>query len=419
MQEEIWAATVLARCTALAACTEEPGRITRTAYSPALAAAYQLIGEWATAAGLEWHVDAAGNFIATYPACATTDSSPPTLVIGSHLDTVPDGGRYDGALGVLLGLTLLEALAGRALPFAVQLVGFVDEEGVRFNQPFLGSEGYVGSFRREWLALRDQEGTTVAEAMITFGLDPDRVLTHCSVPERPLGYLEFHLEQGPILEQRGLPLGIVTRIVGITRARVHFGGRAAHAGTTPMEARRDALAGAAAFVVALEEQARRTPGAVATVGMLSVEPGASNVIPGAATLSLDIRHQDDEVRRGLVDWAYEQAQAIAEVRGLTMQWQTIREVRATPLDRHLTELLEEAVAAVGLPVLRLASGAGHDAMVLARVMPAAMVFIRTPGGLSHHPDERVEASDITAALQVGLAFVERLAAQTAFRGGTA
>ncbi len=403
---------VLHRCDELATCSEESGRLTRTCLSPALREVHRRLATWVEAAGMRWRVDAVGNFLARYPA--DHEEGAPVLVIGSHLDTVPDAGRYDGTLGVLLGLALVEQLAGRCLPFAIELVGFVDEEGVRFDIPFLGSSSYVGAFVPEWLERRDWQGVTLGEALRAFGLDPARALGGGSLPPATLGYLEFHIEQGPILERADLPVGVVTAIVGITRARLTFRGQAAHAGTTPMAERRDALAGAAEFVLAVESAGRAAPGLVATVGELVVRPGASNVVPGEVTCSLDVRHQDDATRVQAVQALRQQAEAIAAARGLELDWHCVSETAATPLDPELTALLADAVASVGLPVYQLPSGAGHDAMVLARRVPAAMLFLRTPGGLSHHPAERVEFGDVVVALQVGAAFLERLAAA---RGG--
>jgi allantoate deiminase len=405
MNWQACAEEVLRRCAVLAQFSEEPGRLTRRFLSRAYADVVAQIRAWAEAARMEVTVDGIGNVLATYPG---RRPGAPFLVIGSHLDTVPDAGRYDGALGVVLGLTLVEALAGHRLSYGIQVVGFSDEEGVRYGIPFLGSRGYVGQFEPAWLEVRDHEGTTLREALRHFGLDPERAAQNCSLPERALGYLEFHIEQGPVLEEAGVPVGIVTGIVGMTRASVTFHGIAAHAGTTPMGARRDALAGAASFIVAVERLARSIPGLVATVGQVDVQPGATNVVPGTVGLSLDVRHADDRVRQAAVQRLHRQAARVAAVRKLAVEWSISDDRQAIQFDNWLRDLLEVTLWESGHPVVHLTSGAGHDAMVLAQHLPSALLFLRCAGGISHHPAERVDVDDVAVALAAGHAFLQRL-----------
>jgi allantoate deiminase len=412
------AATVLRRCDELAVFSEVPGQLTRRSFSPPMHDVHNTIAQWMGAAGMAVRRDSVGNLIGRYPA---RQPDAPVLVIGSHLDTVPNAGRYDGVLGVMLGLALVEALGGRRLSYALEVVGFMDEEGVRFAIPFIGSLGYVGALPSDWLTRPDADGITLREAITSFGLVADNAGRQAALPERALGYLEFHIEQGPVLEHAGLPVGVVEAIAGATRVQVTFHGRAAHAGTTPMTARRDALAGAAAFVLAAEHRAQGTSGLVATVGQVTVLPGASNVVPEAAHLALDVRHANDAVRNDALATLQTEAEEIARSRGLRVTWTTVADVPAVRLDPLFVALLETATHEIGVPVRRLVSGAGHDAMILARYLPAAMLFLRCAEGISHHPDERVTVDDIATALHVGEVVLDLLDQRlTAFqaRSGT-
>ena len=312
-------------------------------------------------------------------------------MIGSHLDTVPDAGKYDGALGVLLGLAAVRALGGRRLPFAVEVVGFCEEEGVRYRTPYLGSLALAGRFDPALLDRTDADGVAMADAFRAFGLDPARVAAAAYPPGRVLGYLEAHIEQGPVLESRGLPLGVVTAIAGQSRLRVTFVGRAGHAGTSPMDLRRDALPAAAEFVLEVERLARSVDGLRATVGVVAAEPGAVNVVPGSATLSLDVRHADDAARGRRGRRLLGSAEAIASPRGACAfrvdQARAPRRGPGRPGPDRPARLGRRA--APGSSPRRLVSGAGHDAAVMAAMAPMAMLFLRSPGGVSHHPDESV------------------------------
>jgi allantoate deiminase len=383
--------TAVERCRLLAACTEEPGRITRTYLSAPMKQVHALIGQWLIAAGCEVRIDAVGNLRASRPGARQGDP----FVIGSHLDTVPNSGAFDGILGVMLGVALLENL-----PHDIELIGFSEEEGVRYGVPFIGSRAVVGTLDASLIE-------RISGAIRDFGLDPARI-PEARLPSNVFGYLEFHIEQGPVLEHAGVPLGIVEGIAGQSRLMVHFEGRANHAGTTPMALRHDALAGAAEWIGAMERIAREIRKLVATVGRITVEPGAGNVIAGAAHASLDVRHVSDEVRQRGVRSILEAADAIAQRRGLGVRTELILDQAAVPMDADLTARLLRAANAEGLGSRSMASGAGHDAMILAPHMPAAMLFMRSPGGISHHPDEAVNLEDVAAALACGARFLADL-----------
>jgi allantoate deiminase len=339
-----------------------------------------------------------------------TGSSAKRLFLGSHLDSVPHAGAFDGILGVVLGIALVERLGARRLPYALEVVGFSDEEGVRFGLPFVGSRGFTGTLSADVLERRDANGRTVADAIRAFGLDPNE-LDDAQPSANALGYLEFHIEQGPVLDQLALPLGIVGAIAGQSRVSVTFTGAANHAGTTPMNARRDALAGAAEWIAAVEQHARNTPGLVATVGRIETQPGATNVIAGTCRASLDVRHADDGIRTMSVKQLIDSAREIGMRRRLELTCEPHLDQASVPMSPALVARLERSVARAGYPVHRMTSGAGHDAMIVAACMPAAMLFLRSPGGISHHPDESVIEGDVDAALTVGLAFLDELASE--------
>jgi allantoate deiminase len=401
------AAEVLARCKTLARCSEDAGSLRRTFLSPPMRDCHQAIGAWLKPLGMVPAVDAAGNLRAVYPAASDNAA---TLLIGSHLDTVPNAGAYDGMLGVILAIALLEQLDGQQLPFAVEIIGFSEEEGVRFGIPFIGSRALVGRLDEELLNKRDPNGISLREAIQNFGLDPSQIPTAALQYENVLGYLEFHIEQGPVLDALALPLGTVDAIVGQTRLAITFTGQANHAGTTPMNARRDALAGAAQWMVAVENEARRAPGLVATVGFIEAHPGASNVIPGEVRVTLDVRHSSDEVRTQWVRRLTASALEIAARRGLGLDSATLLEQSAVAMDPVLMSEIVTAVRASGSTAHQMPSGAGHDAMILAERVPAAMIFLRSPGGTSHHPAESVLAEDVACAIESGVHLLKRLAA---------
>jgi allantoate deiminase len=395
---------VIERCRLLARASEEPGFTTRTFLSEPMHAIHRHVRGWMEKTGMSVAVDHVGNLRGVY---AGTQPASRRLLIGSHLDTVPHAGAFDGVLGVLIGVSLIELLEDRRLPFAIEVAGFSEEEGVRFGAPFIGSRALVGDIDEDLLERLDASGMSVSETIEAFGLDPARIVEACAGDDT-FGYLEFHIEQGPVLDSLGLPLGIVEAICGQSRVDVNFEGNASHAGTTPMHMRRDALAAAAEWMSAVECEAREVSNAVATVGRLEVSPGASNVVPGSIRATLDVRHADDIVRRDLVAQLLRSAGQIAACRCLRVSHEQRFDQAAVAMDSDLTSLLERAVLSAGYPVRRMPSGAGHDAMIMARRMPAAMLFLRSPGGISHHPDECVLVEDVAAALSAGMRFLEEL-----------
>jgi len=399
---------VMARADALARLSEEQGRLARRSYTDAMHRANAEVAEWMRAAGMDVLRDCAGNLVGRY---AANRPGTRTLILGSHLDTVRDAGKYDGPLGILVALAAVEHLNrhGRRLPFAVEIICFADEEGVRFGSAYLGSKVVAGTFDRAYLDLRDSDGISVAEAMRAFGGDPDKLEVGRRRPDALLGYCEVHIEQGPVLEANDLPVGVVAAIAGQSRISVTFEGAAGHAGTVPMDLRRDALCAAAEFVLAVEALARSEPGLVATVGELSAAPGASNVIPGVALLSLDVRHAENAVREQACRSLRERAEAIARARAVHARWQVIQETRAIACAPDLDRLLEQAIRAAGYRVHRLVSGAGHDAVAMADVTPVAMLFVRCKGGISHNPAESVAVEDVVVAITVLHRFLELVA----------
>jgi len=401
------AAEAIRRCRILAACTEEPGATTRTFLSPPMRDVHAYVTGWMTAAGMSVQVDHAGNIRGTYRSGAPDAAR---LIVASHLDTVPSAGAFDGVLGVMLGIALVEAFEGRRVPVAIEVIGFSEEEGVRFGVPFIGSRALAGTLDADMLGRRDRHGRSVADAIRAFGLDPARV-PEAAFERDAAGYLEFHIEQGPVLDTRGLPLAVVDAIAGQSRMTLTFSGAANHAGTTPMAMRRDALAGTAEWIVAVERAAATIDGLAGTVGRIENTPNVGNMIAGRSLVSLDVRHREDAVRVRAYEDLLRLAGEIATRRGLVLAYEHLLDQPATPMDGMLTTLLARAVESTGTPVEHLTSGAGHDAMILATVMPAAMLFVRSPGGVSHHPDEAVHDADVAAALAAGLRFVELLAAE--------
>ncbi|MFN7961216.1 MAG: allantoate amidohydrolase [Thermoanaerobaculia bacterium] len=394
----------------LGAVSDEPGRLSRIFLSPAMARAGLQVAEWMRQAGLEVREDSLGNRIGRLPS---PRPSARTLLLGSHLDTVRDAGRFDGALGVLLPIVAAAELRrrGRTLPFHLEILGFSEEEGVRFASAYLGSKGYCGRLQEADLELRDRDGLTVRQALEALAGGAFTLPGPAHRRAELLGYLEVHIEQGPVLEAKKLPLGVVSAIAGQTRARLSWRGRAGHAGTTPMALRHDALAGASELVLAAERLALDHPPLVATVGALEARPGAPNVIPGQVVHSLDVRHPDDGARKQALAALKAQAREIARHRRLGLEWRVTQDHGATACSPGLSALLAESVRATTGRALSLPSGAGHDAVVLSRLAPIAMLFVRCRGGLSHHPDEHVDPADLEAALAATLDFLERLAAR--------
>jgi allantoate deiminase len=371
---------------------------------------HEEIARWMKPLGAHVRVDAAGNLRGFYPAA---QPKAPRLLIGSHLDTVPNAGAYDGILGAVLAITLLEGLQGRRLPFGIEVVGFSEEEGVRFGAPFIGSRALVGRLDQNILDLRDAQGISVRKAIENFGLNP-REIPQAELENDTLAYLEFHIEQGPVLEKLNQPLAAVEAIAGQSRLEFTFLGRANHAGTTPMHLRCDAIAGAAEWIGRVEHVARAVPGLVATVGKFEAKPGAANVIAEEVRLTLDVRHGFDDVRTRAVEDLIFQSNEITARRGLSVRESILSSQVAVAMDSFLTAEIEQAIRKTGCKPHRMVSGAGHDAMILAERVPAAMIFLRTPGGISHDPAESVAVEDVEKAIECGLHLLDQLASSPEF-----
>ncbi|HKB57794.1 MAG TPA: allantoate amidohydrolase [Lacunisphaera sp.] len=399
--------------------TDEPGQLTRTFLSPAMRRANQLVAGWMKEAGLKVRVDSVGNLIGRLES---KNRGAKTLLLGSHLDTVRDAGKYDGPLGVLLPIVTLGELKRRGikLPFSVEVLGFSEEEGVRFASAYLGSKGYCGKLRAKDLVMRDAGGVSVREVIerwngLTSRRSGKRVgvnalhLKAAHTRSELMGYVEVHIEQGPVLEAKNLAVGVISAIAGQSRFKLTWTGKAGHAGTTPMALRRDALSGAAEFALAAEKLARGTAGLVITIGSLTTSPGVANVIPGQVVHTLDVRHAKDSVRRAALFKLGRLAAAVIRKRGLKIVWQRTQDNRAMTCSPDLTAQLARSVSAVQGKSQALVSGAGHDGVVMSTLTLVAMLFVRCRDGLSHHPDEYASPKDLAVALRVLVDFLERLA----------
>ena len=389
------------RCDALARHSELPGGLTRVYLSKENRAANELVLGWMREAGMQASLDAIGNVVGRYEG-----EKRPCLMLGSHLDTVRDAGRYDGMLGVITAIECVAALKGRRLPFSIEVVGFGDEEGVRFGTTMLGSRAIAGALDLSVLDTKDAAGVSVRDALREFGLDPAGVPKVARKKGDVAAYAELHIEQGPVLEAEGLPVGVVTAINGFSRLRTTIHGMAGHAGTVPMNLRRDALAAAAECVLAVERIARAEPELVGTVGRIEAKPGAINVIPGEVQFTIDIRAPRDEQRHQAVMAARTEIEAIARRRGLSAKVETIQELGVAACAPWLMRQLERAVAAEGVRVRKLPSGAGHDGMALKNIADIAMLFVRCKGGISHNPAESITEADAAVGARTLLRFIE-------------
>jgi len=399
------AARILQRCDELARHSELPGGLTRVFLSREHRAAADLVLGWMREAGMNARLDHIGNAVGRYEG---ERAGQPCLVLGSHLDTVRDAGRYDGMLGVVTAIECVAALheRGKRLAFALEVIGFGDEEGVRFGTTMLGSQAIAGALDPAVLGARDAAGTSIEKALRDFGLDPARVRELARRKDDVLAYAELHIEQGPVLEAEGLPVGVVTAINGFSRLKVSMLGMAGHAGTVPMNLRRDALAASAECVLAVERIARGDPELVGTVGRIEAKPGAINVIPGDVQFTIDLRAPRDELRAQAVQKANAEVAAIAHRRRIECRIEVLQELGVAPCAPWLMQQLERAVAAQGVKVRRLPSGAGHDGMALKRIADIAMLFVRCKGGISHNPAEAISEADAGVGAHTLLAFVE-------------
>ena len=391
------------RIDALAAITEERGMITRTFLSEATLSANQVVAGWMREAGLTTSEDRVANLLGQLPAA----SSGSVFLLGSHLDSVRNAGRFDGSLGVVLAIEAVEILrlAGVVLPFSLGVAGFSDEEGVRFQSAYIGSKAFCGLLTLKELTLPDRKGQTLREALERWSGSEFILPNPTFAPGRLAGFLEVHLEQGPVLESEGLAVGVVTAVAGQLRCRLTWIGKASHAGTTPAPLRRDALAGAAEFIGEVEKGSEKFGGLMATVGRLAIEPNVSNVVPARVTHTLDVRHQSDSVLKVASAWLEHRAGTIAFGRCLDFTWEILQATTARECDPALSRRLLGIVERVTGSTRLLPSGAGHDAGILAPMFPVAMLFVRCREGLSHHPDEFVSLEDIRVALEVTVEFL--------------
>jgi len=392
--------SLMNRLAELATVTDTPGALTRLFLSPAHQRAITLISAWMQDAGLETHVDAIGNLVGR----TKNSRGKPTLLLGSHIDTVRDAGAYDGNFGVLAAITAVKSLAAE-LPYAIEIIAFGDEEGSRFPQTLSGSRAIAGSFDPSALDAADKTGTTLRDALLAFGCNPDAISEIARDPAQILAYIELHIEQGPVLEGAKLPVGIVTAINGASRFSVTLTGTAGHAGTIPMAMRRDALAAAAEQILFIQTFATAIPNLVATVGSIAIHPGAPNSVPGRATYSIDIRAPDDSIRAQATAAITGRLKEIAASLDLDITLTQTHDAPATQCAPWLQAQLATAIAAQNLPIFHLPSGAGHDAMAIAALCPVAMLFVRCKGGISHTPEESITAEDADIAVAVLLEFL--------------
>ncbi len=406
---------VMKRCDHLSGHTQEHGKITRLFLSPPIQAIHVDLTAWMSEIGMAVRTDAAGNLIGrlTCETSAASGVSPdrPVLLIGSHIDTVPHAGKYDGLLGVVVALAVAERLTElqQDLPFDLDVVAFSEEEGVRFSKPYLGSAAIAGTFETKWLDRLDDHGRSMRGVITDFGLDPTEIKQAAYDPQRVLGFIEMHVEQGPVLERSDQPVGVVSAIAGQSRLILRFTGKAGHAGTTPMYPRQDALVSAAHLIAEVQDYGRSIDGLRATVGYINCHPNVRNVIPGEVELSLDIRHAMDEVREIAVAALLETATRIAGEDGVWVEVVENQPQPATAMDTVLSGLLSQAMEEAGHEPFDLLSGAGHDAVAMALSFPVAMLFVRHPGGISHHPDERVDEADVAVTIDVLTRSVQLLA----------
>lgn len=401
----------LSRLDALAAITDEPGRITRLYLSPAHRRAADLVAEWMRDLGLDVSEDAVGTVRGLMPAGRSGPDANRKLLIGSHIDSVIDAGKYDGCLGVVAGLLVVEELKARGvtLPFGLEILAFGDEEGVRFPTALSSSSAITGTYRADWLEATDADGIKVKDALKAFGGDPARVRDCTMSADSAIGYVELHIEQGPVLEHQGDALGVVTSIAGQSRFRLTIEGEAGHAGTNPMPLRRDAFAALAELSVFIERIAREgTAGLVATIGKVAVHPGAPNVVPGNVEATLDIRAGADAPRLAAIDRIRHEVEQVARRRGVKIRLERQTDVPTCPMNETFQSKLASAIGSMGENAKSLPSGAGHDAMAMARSFPAAMLFVRSKAGISHNPAEFTSVSDLGLAIEALVRFVVSL-----------
>jgi allantoate deiminase len=402
---------IVGRINELGAISETPEHLARFFLTREHRTAADLILSWMRSAGMRAHLDAIGNVCGRYEG---ERPALPCLMLGSHYDTVRDAGKWDGPLGLITAISCVADLhkKGRRLPFAIEVVGFADEEGVRFASTLLGSRAVAGTFDASVLNARDGTGLAMRDALVQFGLDPQHIGAAERVRRELHGYVELHIEQGPVLETEQLPVGVVTAISGATRLAASLTGMAGHAGTVPMRLRRDALAGAAECISVIEELCRTdTGGLVGTVGYIHARPGATNVIPGQVSFTIDLRAATDSHRTRATADIVRHIEAVAKRRKLVLQVDVTHENRTVPCASWLKAQVAEAIAAEGFRVFELPSGAGHDGMAMIDIADVGMIFVRCRGGISHHPDEHVDKADADLGARVLLRFIENFRAR--------
>lgn len=389
------AGVILQRIHTLAGISEDTHGITRTFGSPAFMAGCMLAAQWMHEAGLEVRIDAMKNVRGRW---ACSDPTAPTMVLASHIDSVINAGAFDGPLGVLAAIDIVTQLitSEKALPFHIEVIAFSDEEGVRFHTTYLGSKTVTGAFDQALFDKRDADGISLREVIGEVDLSSE-------VIHQWMGYYEIHIEQGPLLYERNIPVAVVSAIAGQQRSRITIRGLAGHAGTVPMEQRQDALCGASEFILAVEKWAKEKQ-VVATVGQLNIPHAASNVIPGEVVLTLDIRSADEKI----LQLAQQELENIFTARRLTFEWEIIQQTAPVNCDAKLSALLERSVKESGYETIHLVSGAGHDAVPVSAVSPVCMLFVKCDQGISHHPQENVLLEDIAAALTVSDQFMRYL-----------
>lgn len=401
----------MARIDALAAFTDEPGKLTRLYLSPSHVAAAKQVKAWMQDAGMQARIDTVGNVVGRYEGTKPG----PALLLGSHIDSVRDAGKYDGPLGVLAAIAVVDILHrnGERPTMPIEVIAFGDEEGVRFPTTLIGSHAVAGTLDPAVFDAKDSDGISVRAALAAIGGDADR-FAECARRKNDVGaYLELHIEQGPVLEAEGLPLAAVTAINGASRFLIEVTGQAGHAGTVPMRLRSDALAASAEMILAIEREANAVPDLVATVGRIEAQPGAANVISGRTTFTLDIRASDDAVRGASTARLQDILKSIADRRGCGIAIKKFHDTRAVACDAGLIALLESAIEEVGSRPRRLTSGAGHDAMAMADLCPSAMLFVRCKGGISHNPAESITVEDADIAVRALLSAVRAFGRQAA------
>lgn len=401
----------IARCNVLGAVpfSEDHDFLNRPYLTESHRKTLELVRMWMTAAGMGVRLDPLGNLIGRYEG---SQPNAPALLIGSHIDTVRDAGRYDGALGVMLGIECVDQLhmAGRRLPFAIEVIAFGDEEGSRFPASMLCSRGIAVPAGREALDLEDANGVALRQALMDFGLDPSEIPKAARKPGEVIAYIEAHIEQGPVLESKDLAIGVVTGIAAQLRLKAKFIGEAGHAGTSPMGLRKDAIACAAAAVLAVEDICDSgSPDLRGTVGRFLPKTSAFNVIAGEVEMGIDLRAATREVRDAAAEEIQARLMDICDARGVDLEFSIVQDLADTPCDPRLIRLLSDSVEAVGVPPFELLSGAGHDAMAVKTLCPVAMLFIRCERGVSHNAEESVAAGDVGLAVRALVEFVERLA----------